>query len=158
MLLRVCPRPRRRPPTRTPPTPPCAEERAANDALAKFIEGRAESLRGAPSAKAKELLTAATILDGGLARAWLALATCHWKDNDLDRAKDCLERAVAAADAAPEAFLAAQTAGEARRDLSMVLRAARGDPLEREANIVRSVAVAKEAVAKDLRNAGFWRT
>lgn len=111
---------------------------------ATYLRGRLLELRG-DLEQAESLLSRSVKLDPLNARAWNALGELLWRQGKLGPAKDCFTTCM-------EHCKDKQTV----RNLSMLLRSLGNTSQEKASNHVKSLQVAKEAVAMDYGDAESW--
>lgn len=118
----------------------------AGNAEYSFLAGKALNITEEFDQAAETALSKAVKLDPKHVEGWNNLGECFWKKNDMDQAKSCFESA-----------LEIKENKESLRSLSMLLRRiGAASELERKANIVESLDLAKKAIKLDLTDGHSW--
>jgi len=135
-----------------------AETGRSSRAFVAYAEGRAKNGKEGYDPDTERTLSRAVKLDASNVKAWNALANCFWKKGDLAQAKKCFQGAI---DRAKDKI--------SMRELSMLLRDPKlvraevpSSPSKnskadtRLENIEASLALAKRAVALDVKDGRSW--
>jgi len=116
-----------------------------NKAQVQLLKGRIFNVLTNYSSEAEEALSKAVKLDPKLVEAWNHLGECLWKKQDILGAKNCFTGA-----------LSHSKNKISLRNLSMVLRQQKVNPIEKAQLIEDSVQRAKEAVQLDIKDGASW--
>ncbi|RWS11138.1 tetratricopeptide repeat protein 5-like protein [Dinothrombium tinctorium] len=118
----------------------------ADKALYYMLYGKALNVKSTFDPLAYELLSKSIKLNPKLTEAWNQLGECYWKKGDLKAAFDCFEGSLKQNKKDKVAL----------RNLSMLLRQIGENHKEKQANLLKSLEIAKEAVAVDVTDGMSW--
>lgn len=110
-----------------------------------FLEGKALNVTEEFDPNAETALSKAVKLDPKQIEGWNQLGECFWKKRDHSQAKSCFESGLKVAE---------NKVG--LRSLSMLLRQIGTTDLEKKANVVESLDLAKRAIKVDITDGHSW--
>lgn len=110
-----------------------------------FLKGKALNVTEVFDQAAEDALSKAVKLDPKHVEGWNQLGECFWKKSDTAQAKTCFESAQQV-----------ESNKVSLRSLSMLLRQTGSTELEKKANVIESLDMAKDAIKLDVADGHSW--